>query len=120
MIELDVNTDVNGVILAGNIGHRPDGAVNRRVKSVVILWCKAKNDECASYIPFRLVLVRITKEPRNSKLAAFDPKFCGFASCRERHEPAICPAHETIRVLGCLDRPRIWFQFPCEKPTKTS
>lgn len=118
MIEQDVKTDVDGVILARYIGHRPDGAINGRVKPVVILRCEAENDERASYIPFRLVLVRVAKEPRNSKLAALDPQFCRFTCRLERHEPAVCPAHETIRVLGRLDRPRIWSQFPCRKPTK--
>jgi hypothetical protein len=107
MIEQDVNTDVDGVILARDISHRPDGAINGRVKSVVILGCEAENNERASHIPFRLVLVHVPEEPCNSKLAAFNPQFCRFASRLERHKPAICPAHETIRIFGRLYRPRI-------------
>ena len=109
------DTDVDGVILAVYMGHWSDGAINGRVKPVVILGCEAKDDKCASYISFRLVLVRISKKPRNSKLAALNPQFRRFACRLKRHETAIRPAHETIRVLGCLNRPRIWFQFPCHQ-----
>lgn len=109
------DTDVDGVILAVYMGHWPDGAINGRMKPVVILGCEAKNDKRASHISFRLVLVRISEEPRNCKLAALNPQFCRFACRLKRHEPAISPAHETIRVIGCLNWPRIWFQFSCNQ-----
>jgi hypothetical protein len=120
LVEQEV-TYVDGVIFARDICHRPDGAINRRVEPMIVLWCEAEDDERATHVAFRLVLVCISEEPRNSKFATLNPQSRSFTGRLERHEPAICSADETVRVIGGLDSvARIWFQFPAERREESS
>jgi len=76
---------------------------------MVVLWCEAEDDQSTANIAFCLVLVCVAEESRNSKLAALDPQSRRFASRLKRHEPAVCAAHKTVRVVGGLNWPCIGF-----------
>lgn len=84
------------------------------MEPVVVLRGEPEDDERAAHVAFSLVLVCIPEKSRNSKIAALDPQSCRLTGRLESHEPAICPAHETVRVIRRLDRSRVGFQFSAE------
>jgi hypothetical protein len=81
------------------------------VETVVVLRCEAEDDKSAPRKAFYLVLVRVSKQPRDSELASLDPQSCRLADCLERHQSTIRPTHESVWVVGQLDGPSLGLKF---------